>query len=136
MAKPRSTGDKATEVALDVAGTVDPTGIVDTAHAAKLASEGRYTDAAITAAGVVPGVGDAAKIAKYARMVPGSDKVADRIDGHVDKGIKQAQEHGHSLVKPGGVAGWRAQREAKAAVAASAGGPAPKQTSTMPVRPM
>jgi len=66
MAKPRSMGDKATEVALDVAGTVDPTGIVDTAHAAKLASEGRYTDAAITAAGVVPGVGDAAKIAKYA----------------------------------------------------------------------
>tara|TARA_Y100000588_G_scaffold131606_1_gene144279 strand:- start:1650 stop:2060 length:411 start_codon:yes stop_codon:yes gene_type:complete len=134
MAKPRGQGYQATEVALDVTGTIDPTGIVDTAHAAKLTSEGRYTDAAITAAGVVPGVGDAAKIAKYARMIPGSDKVTDQIDGHVDKGIKQAQEQAHGLVKPGGVAGWRAQREARASIAAEAGGPAQKHTSTMPVR--
>jgi len=120
MAKPRGMGDRAGEMALDVAGTVDPTGIVDVTHAAKLASEGRYTDAAITAAGVIPVAGDALKTIKYARMAPGADGVVDKIDGKIAGGMAHAQEHGHGLIQPGGIAGWRATKAAKA----EASGPA------------
>tara|TARA_Y100000588_G_scaffold131606_1_gene144280 strand:- start:2120 stop:2566 length:447 start_codon:yes stop_codon:yes gene_type:complete len=128
MARNRGLGDRATEMALDAAGTADPTGIVDIAHAAKLASQGRFTDAALTAVGVIPYIGDTAKLAKYAKYAkhaktvrkvsnaPGLSGIKDSIDGRIGQGIQNAQAKVESAL-PGGatnaLAMWRAQNSAK-----------------------
>jgi hypothetical protein len=123
MAKTPSTpsssmGERATDMALDVAGTADPTGVVDIAHAADLARRGRYVDAGLTALGVVPLVGDAAKLLKYGKMarnIPGAGHVVDKIDGKIDGQVQNMAQSGGGLVTPGGLAGWRAGRELAAA---------------------
>lgn len=51
--------------ALDVIGTIDPTPISDGVNAAWYAAEGDYTNAAISAASMLPG-GDIAKVGKWA----------------------------------------------------------------------
>jgi RHS repeat-associated protein len=50
----------------DIAGAIDPTGIVDTLHAISYVARGQYGDAAITILGALPG-GDALKGAKYVK---------------------------------------------------------------------
>ena len=59
------TPEEALELSLDIAGTIDPTGVVDATHAAILVSKGDNVGAGLVAAGVVPYVGDLAKIAKW-----------------------------------------------------------------------
>jgi len=60
-----------TDLAWDVAGTVDPTGVVDLVNAGRYAAKGQYADAAISLAGAVPVVGD---LAKGARAVKAATK--------------------------------------------------------------
>lgn len=101
------------EMLLDAAGTADPTGAIDVIHAGKLLTEGRVVDAALTGIGVVPIAGDAAKLLKYAkhaRKMPGADHVADAVDDVVHAGAK-------SLLRKGGVDGWRKDKAAKTAAA-------------------
>lgn len=126
-----SAGQRAKDIALDIAGTADPTGAVDIAHAADYLKRGRYVDAALTAAGVVPLVGDAAKVLKYGKMarnLPGAGHVTNHIDGQIDKGVQRAQEQGAAMVSPGGLAGWRAKRELAATAPTTSG---PKRGRTM-----
>ena len=63
-------GEPALDLGMDVVGTFDPTGTVDSANATRLAATGRYGDAALTAAGVVPIWGDiAGKGTKWLRRL-------------------------------------------------------------------
>jgi hypothetical protein len=54
------------QTGLDIVGFVDPFGIADGVNAVIHLARGNYVDAAISAAGMIPYVGDAAKAAKYA----------------------------------------------------------------------
>ncbi len=56
--------------AADIAGVVEPFGIVDGLHAAELGLvEGRWGDAGMTAAGMIPLIGDLAKVGKEAKGI-------------------------------------------------------------------
>lgn len=48
---------------------VDPTGLVDLSNAGLYAARGKWDDAALTAAGIVPYAGDAAKLAKLRKFL-------------------------------------------------------------------
>ncbi|MEO0391870.1 MAG: hypothetical protein AAF213_01340 [Pseudomonadota bacterium] len=119
------------EMGLDVLGTADPTGIVDAGHAISLAARGRWTDAALTGAGVIPYIGDTAKLAKYAKYaknakkignLPGVSDLKDGLDGAIDQGVHKMAKGGlhgpmssaspMGMLKPGGVGAWRALRQA------------------------
>ena len=100
------------EGALDVLGTIDPTPFTDTVHAASLAARGRYVDAALTGAGVIPYIGDTAKLAKYAKYaknakkvgkMPGVSDVKDGIDAQIGQGLEGLKEQG--LTGNGGLMG-------------------------------
>jgi len=72
------------EFALDVVGTFDPTGVADSANTANLTAQGRYGDAALTAAGVVPVLGDVAgKGKKYFRRARGAINMFSGSAGRV-----------------------------------------------------
>lgn len=62
------------DLAWDVAGTVDPTGVVDLANAARYAAKGQWGDAAISALGAIPYVGDLGKAGRVAKAVTKVDK--------------------------------------------------------------
>jgi YD repeat-containing protein len=53
---------------LDIVGVFDPTPFTDATNALLYLVRGKYTDAAITFAGVIPGMGDTAKMAKWATV--------------------------------------------------------------------
>ena len=57
-------GDEILSAALDLAGIVDPTGIADGANAVLQAKNGDWLDAGISLLGVIPYVGDVAKVGK------------------------------------------------------------------------
>ena len=65
--------------ALDICGIVDPTGVCDTVNAAIYFAEGNYMDAALTMAGVIPGLGDSLKGLKYADEAVDAAKYVDEI---------------------------------------------------------
>ena len=56
-----------TDLAMDIAGIADPTGVVDAANAIRYAARGDYVGAGISALGMVPYVGDLAKGARIAK---------------------------------------------------------------------
>ncbi|MEM6903739.1 MAG: hypothetical protein AAF556_10930 [Pseudomonadota bacterium] len=112
----QTTMDRGVELALDAAGTADPTGVVDVIHSAKLLKEGRVVDAALTGIGVVPYIGDLGKVLKRMRKAPGADQVTDAVDDVVHAGTDK-------LLRKGGVAGWRQDRDQKAAAARTTVGP-------------
>jgi hypothetical protein len=58
--------DKAQDV-VSLIGVVDPTGIADVANALVYGARGKFGDAAISLAGVVPLAGDSLKLTKFAR---------------------------------------------------------------------
>jgi hypothetical protein len=62
--------------ALDIVGTVDPTGLADGANAVWYLAEGDKVNAAISAAGMIPYVGDAAKAGKYGAKAYKATKAA------------------------------------------------------------
>jgi RHS repeat-associated protein len=55
----------ALHTALDVAGIADPTGVADVTNAAIYASEGDWSNVGISMLGIIPYVGDSAKVLKY-----------------------------------------------------------------------
>jgi RHS repeat-associated protein len=61
--------------AADVAGVVDPTGIVDGANGVIYTARGDYFNAAISFAGMVPYAGDLAKIGRYAKKASKFDNL-------------------------------------------------------------
>jgi RHS repeat-associated protein len=71
------------QLALDAAGTVDPTGIADGANAAISAGRGNWSDAGVSLLAVIPGVGDAAKAVKYGDEAAGVLKAFNHVDGAV-----------------------------------------------------
>jgi RHS repeat-associated protein len=52
------------DIGLDLLGTIDPTGIVDVGHAAMYFAKGQITDGLLTMLGVIPILGDAAKLGR------------------------------------------------------------------------
>jgi RHS repeat-associated protein len=62
-------GVDAGQLALDVAGVADPTGIADGMNASIHLARGNYADAAISGAGLVPLIGDVAKGPRFATKV-------------------------------------------------------------------
>jgi hypothetical protein len=69
---------------LDLVGTVDPTGIADGISAIISLGQGRLVDAALSAAGVLPYIGDVAKVAKVPRY-------AKAVGEAIQLGMKEAE---------------------------------------------
>jgi hypothetical protein len=65
--------------ALDMVGVVDPFGVADGINAVWYLAEGDKTNAAISAAGMIPYAGDAAKIGKYGYKGYKAAKAADEV---------------------------------------------------------
>ena len=132
MSKP-GFASRTIEKGLDALGTIDPTGIVDAGHAISLAARGRWTDAALTGAGVIPYVGDTAKLAKYAKYaknakgvtnLPGMHGMKEGLDGAINDGVEKARANG-GLIGPmssaspiavlaNSLGSWRANKAANA----------------------
>ncbi|MCX7925351.1 MAG: hypothetical protein N2554_06015 [Fimbriimonadales bacterium] len=72
------------QLALDVIGIFDPTGLVDLVNAGMYAARGKPEDAFLTGLGVVPIVGDVAKVAKLPRLALAP---ARKIDAHWGAGM-------------------------------------------------
>lgn len=62
-------GETVLSAALDIVGIFDPTGVADAINAGIQAKNGEYMDAAVSVIGLVPYVGDAAKIFKVKKDV-------------------------------------------------------------------
>lgn len=78
------------QIALDIVGIVDPTGIADLSNAGISIVRGNFLDAAISAAGVVPILGDAAKLGKLGSW---AQTLANAVDlAKVDAGFRSAVE--------------------------------------------
>jgi len=79
-----------TQIGLDIVGIVDPTGIADLSNAAISVARGNFLDAAISVAGVLPLVGDAAKLGKLGGWAQTLAKAVDLAK--VDAGFRKAVE--------------------------------------------
>ncbi|WP_255590675.1 GH-E family nuclease [Algoriphagus sp. NBT04N3] len=62
-------GDDILSAALDIVGVVDPTGIADGLNAGLQAKNGDWLGAAISTAGIIPYIGDVAKVGKIGKDV-------------------------------------------------------------------
>ncbi len=73
---------------LDIIGTAEPTGLVDGVHSLWYAAEGDYVSAGLTAAGILPYIGDTFKAGKYLKY---GDDVADLVKatGKIDGSAKE-----------------------------------------------
>jgi len=69
--------DRAQDV-VDVIGVIDPTGVADAANALGYAARGKWGDAAVSALGVIPYVGDAGKIVKWGARASKAGKTAKK----------------------------------------------------------
>lgn len=80
------------QIGLDIVGIVDPTGIADLSNAAISVGRGNWLDAAISVAGVLPLVGDAAKLGKLGGW---AQTLSNAVDlAKVDAGFRAAVEPG------------------------------------------
>lgn len=70
-------GYEVLSAALDLAGIVDPTGIADGANAVLQAKSREYLNAAISAAGLLPYIGDIAKVGKIKKDIQIIEKAID-----------------------------------------------------------
>ena len=70
-------GYEVLSAALDLAGIVDPTGIADGANAVLQAKSREYFNAAISAAGLLPYIGDIAKVGKIKKDIQIIEKAID-----------------------------------------------------------
>ncbi len=71
-------GDDILEAGLDIAGTIDQSGVVDVISAVYYADKGEWGDALISGVSVVPG-GDVAKLAKVKKHVKTIKKVVNTV---------------------------------------------------------
>ncbi|CAI9430308.1 hypothetical protein MSHRCOH1_08910 [Candidatus Ornithobacterium hominis] len=72
-------GKEVLVAALDIVGIVDPTGVADIAAATLEAEQGNWGSAILSAAGVVPIVGDIGKVGKIAKHVKTIEKAIDGV---------------------------------------------------------
>lgn len=70
--------------ALDMVGVVDPTGVADGLSALISLGQGKWVDAALSGAGLLPYLGDAAKVAKVPRY-------AKAVGEAIQLGLKEAE---------------------------------------------
>ncbi|SZD74365.1 Cell wall-associated polypeptide CWBP200 [Candidatus Ornithobacterium hominis] len=84
-------GDDVLVAALDIVGIVDPTGVADIAAATLEAEQGNWGSAILSAAGVVPIVGDIGKVGKVGKHLKTIEKA---IDGAKAKNLAEAAEKG------------------------------------------
>lgn len=76
--------DKAQDI-VSLVGVVDPTGIADVANALVYGARGKFGDAAISLAGVVPVAGDSLKLLKFGRGAAKEAAVAGRAAARTEK---------------------------------------------------
>jgi hypothetical protein len=69
-------GTEVVQTGLDIVGVVDPTGVADGINAGIFLEQGDYGNALLSGAGLVPYVGDVAKVPRIAK---GLDKIGDAI---------------------------------------------------------
>ena len=74
-------GKEVLVAALDIVGIVDPTGVADIAAATLEAEQGNWGSAILSAAGVVPIVGDIGKVGKIPKHVKTIEKAIDGAKG-------------------------------------------------------
>ncbi|HRI43302.1 MAG TPA: RHS repeat-associated core domain-containing protein [Fimbriimonadaceae bacterium] len=88
------------QMGLDVIGIFDPFGVVDTANAITHAVNGEWGDAGLTIIGIIPIVGDVAKVGKWLRV---SDEVAElaQVTKNRNAGLAAEQEVARQLVEEG-----------------------------------
>jgi RHS repeat-associated protein len=115
-------GDDILEAALDIAGTFDPTGLVDGAAAVFHAGKGDWGNALISTAGLLPFVGDLAKVGKVGRHVKTINKAIGAVHGN-SKLSKKAQ-HGYEIFskKTGEVLEYGISGQKRSAKQAASGG--------------
>jgi hypothetical protein len=93
--------DRAQDV-VDIVGIIDPTGVADAANAIGYAARGKWGAAAVSALGVVPYLGDSAKIAKYGARAAEVAKVAGKAgkaEGRLAKAAKLVSRHAKGFSK-------------------------------------
>jgi RHS repeat-associated protein len=95
-------GSDVTHAALDIAGVVDPSGVADAANATLYASEGKTGDAVISGLGIIPYVGDLAKVKRIGNAIETIDKAVDvaKAEQRAAKLSKTARE-GQDFTKAG-----------------------------------
>lgn len=72
-------GEDVLSAGLDIVGIVDPTGVADGLNAGLQAQNGQWGGALISAVGLVPYVGDLAKVGKVGKDVKTINKAIDVI---------------------------------------------------------
>ncbi|MFN6946302.1 MAG: RHS repeat-associated core domain-containing protein [Cytophagaceae bacterium] len=72
-------GDDILSAALDIVGVVDPTGIADGLNAGLQAKNGDWLGAAISTAGIIPYIGDVAKVGKIGKDVKIINNAIDAV---------------------------------------------------------
>ena len=72
-------GDDVLSAGLDIVGIFDPSGVADAANAALQAKNGDYLGATISVAGLLPWVGDLAKVGKVGKDVKVIGKAIDAV---------------------------------------------------------
>ena len=84
-------GSDVTHAALDIAGVVDPSGVADAANLSLYASEGKTGDAVISGLGIIPYLGDLAKVKWIGNAIETIDKA---VDAAKSKNLMEAAEKG------------------------------------------
>lgn len=74
-------------IILDIVGIFDPSGIADGVNAALQAKNGDYLDVAISVAGLIPYVGDVAKVGKVGKDVKIISNAIDAVKSPGKKAI-------------------------------------------------
>ena len=97
-------GHEVLSAGLDLAGIVDPTGVADATNAVLQANSGEWLNAAISVAGLIPYLGDAAKVGKVKKDINiiekavNEIKAANRIKYLRQKAVKDAWKFERELV--------------------------------------
>lgn len=80
------------QIALDITGIFDPTPISDGANAAISLARGDLLGAGISALGIIPGVGDLAKLGKLGKYAETLTKIVDKVLGNpaLKEGLESA----------------------------------------------
>ena len=86
-------GHEVLSAGLDLAGIVDPTGVADATNAVLQANSGEWLNAAISVAGLIPYLGDAAKVGKVKKDI---NIIENAIDAAKETKTIKKQIHGNS----------------------------------------
>jgi RHS repeat-associated protein len=88
-------GDDILSAGLDIVGVVDPTGIADGLNAGLQAKNGDWLGAAISTAGIIPFIGDVAKVGKIGKDVNIIKNAIEAVHGNSK--LSQKAQHGYEI---------------------------------------